>query len=229
VSRPADTLRAAETPEGVELLLRPAGPVGRAIALAVDQALVWTALGLCFLVLGFLGALGVGLAFVLAFAAQWLYPVVMEVLCQGQTYGKRWTGLRVLMEDGRPVGWGPSLLRNLLRVVDALPGPYTVGLAALLATRDFRRLGDLAAGTLVVHAEGRARSTVLPEGEAVPPPVKLALEEQAALTSFAERSFRLTPSRAEELSDLLEPLTGARGPQGLARVLGMARFLRGGA
>ncbi|HJW08768.1 MAG TPA: RDD family protein [Holophagaceae bacterium] len=223
-----DTVRTVETPEGVELHLRPAGPVARALALLIDMVVVWMALIACLIGLAFMGPLGFGLWFIVFFLAHWLYPVFFEVLGGGRTLGKRWLGLRVLMTDGRPVGWGPSLIRNLLRVVDALPGAYTVGLVSVLCTRDFQRVGDLVAGTLVVHEEDRVHAPQLPPAEAQAPPRALSLEEQAAVLAFAERSPRLTDARAQELSDLLQPLTGARGADGLSRVLGMARYLWGG-
>ncbi|MBI1753156.1 MAG: RDD family protein [Acidobacteria bacterium] len=223
-----DTVRTIEAPEGVELQLRPAGPVARLWAYAADQALVWTALMFVGIGLAFLGPLGLGLWLILAFFAQWLYPVFFEVLGGGRTLGKRWVGLRVLMTDGRPVGWSPSLIRNLLRVVDGLPGAYTVGLISVLLTRDFQRIGDIVAGTLVVHVEASVQAPHLPAAAPVAPPQGLTLEEQSALISFAERSPRLTPARSEELADVLSPLSGARGANGLARLLGMARHLWGG-
>ena len=226
--RPVDTVRTVETPEGVDLHLRPAGPVLRFWAFLVDQLVLGGALLLAFVGLALLGPLGLGLGFILAFLAQWLYPVLFEVLGGGRTLGKRWLKLRVLMADGRPIGWMPSLIRNLLRVVDGLPGTYTVGFLSMLATRDCQRLGDLVAGTLVVHEEARVQVPQLPAAAAVVPPVPLTLDEQAAILAFAERSPRLTAARNEELADLLSPVTGLQGAQGLAAVLGMARYLWGG-
>ena len=226
--KPVDTVRSTETPEGVELLLRPAGPVVRFWAFLVDQALLGGAAILLAIGASLLGPLGLGLWFILVFLAQWLYPVFFEVLGGGRTLGKRWFGLRVLMADGRPIGWSPSLIRNILRVVDALPGSYTVGLISILASRDFQRLGDMVAGTLVVHEEEASRTPMLPDLEPVVPRRPLTFEEQAALLAFAERSPSLTTARCEELSDLLAPLTGCKGPEGLKAVLGMARYLWGG-
>ncbi len=223
-----DTVRTVETPEGVELHLRPAGPVVRSLALLADQVVIWVGLLLGLLGLAFLGPLGMGLWLMLVFVSQWLYPVFFEVLGEGRTLGKRWFKLRVLMEDGRPVGWAPSLIRNLLRFVDALPGAYTLGLASVMLTRNFQRLGDLVAGTVVVHEEDPLHAPRLPEGQPEAPPQPLSLEEQSALVAFAERSVRLTPARAEELSDLLRPLTGTPGPEGLRRVLAYARHAWGG-
>ena len=226
--QPVDTVRTIETPEGVELHLRPAGPVVRLWAFFVDQVVVWMGLMLFGIGLAYLGPLGLGLWFILFFLAQWLYPVFFEVLGGGRTLGKRWLNLRVLMTDGRPIGWSPSLIRNLLRVVDGLPGAYTVGLVSLLLTRDFQRVGDIVAGTLVVHEEASVQAPVLPLAEPVAPALALTLEEQSAILAFAERSPRFTAARSEELADVLSPLSGAQGAGGLKVVLGMARYLWGG-
>lgn len=224
---PVDTVRRVETPEGVELHLHPAGPVARALALGVDQGVIWLGLGVAGLGLAWLGAVGLGLWMILVFLAQWLYPVCFEVLWRGQTPGKRMLRLRVLMRDGLPVGWGPSLLRNLLRFVDGLPFAYTVGLVATLLSRDFQRVGDLVAGTLVVHLPEPHRLLPMPEVPALPLPRVLTVEEQAALLAFGERSPTLTPARAEEVADHLQALTGAVGEPGVRALQGMARHIRG--
>lgn len=222
-----DTVRTVETPEGVELHLRPAGPVARALALLVDQVVIWAGLLLSLFGLVWMGEAGMGVFAILLFLGQWLYPVLFEVLGSGRTLGKRLLKLRVLRRDGLPVGWGPSLLRNLLRFVDGLPFAYTVGLISVLTTRDFQRLGDLVAGTVVVHDPPPPRPRPLPDVPAVVPPVPLALEEQACLLAFGERSAGLTAARAQELGDLLEPLTGARGEAGVRILQGLARAIRG--
>jgi uncharacterized RDD family membrane protein YckC len=222
-----DTIRRIETPEGVELDLRPAGPVARALALAQDQLVLWAGLFVAMIPLAFLGPVGMGLWMILLFLAQWLYPVLFEVLGSGQTLGKRVLRLRVLMADGLPVTWEASLLRNLLRVVDALPGAYTVGLASTLFSRDFQRVGDLVAGTLVVHVPDIPRTMPIPMAPTIALPLALSLEEQSALLAFGERSSQLNPARAEELAAILEGLTGLRGEPGVAALQGMARHIRG--
>lgn len=222
-----DTIRTVETPEGVELHLNPAGAAARALALLVDQALIWAGLFLSLFGLVWLGNAGLGLFVVLLFLGNWLYPVFFEVLGAGRTPGKRLLKLRVLRRDGVPVGWGPSLLRNLLRIVDGLPFAYTVGLVATLCTRDFQRIGDLVAGTLVVHDPDPQRPVSLPEVPPIPLPQALSVEEQACLLAFAERSTSLTADRRRELGDLLEDFTGATGDPGVQALQGMARQIRG--
>lgn len=222
-----DTVRTVETPEGVELHLRPAGPVARALALLLDEAVVWAGLILAGIGFAFMGPMGLGLWIILFFFAQWLYPVLFEVLGEGKTLGKRVMKLRVLMCDGRPVSWGPSLLRNLLRIMDGLPFAYTVGLISVLFTRNFQRLGDLVADTIVIHDPAPHRPLPMPDVPAVPLPMTLTAEEQASLVAFGERCRSLTPARAQELADLLSDLTKAQGEEGLLALQGMALTLRG--
>jgi len=145
-----DTARAVETPEGVTIDLRVAGPVPRALAFAIDfgiRALVYLGLAVG---LATLGRFGTGVLLIAFFGLEWFYPVLFEVYGQGATPGKRMLGLRVVHDDGVPVGWSGAMIRNLLRAVDFLPFFYGCGLVSMLLTRDFKRLGDLAARTVVV-------------------------------------------------------------------------------
>ncbi len=81
-----------------------------------------------------------------------LYFVVLEWLWNGQTLGKRWAGLRVIAEDGRPAGFVAILIRNVVRLVDFLPAFYALGFVSIVVSPRSQRLGDLAAGTFVVRA-----------------------------------------------------------------------------
>lgn len=228
-----DSSRAIETPEGVLLELRLAGPTVRALAWALDMAIrfaVYMGLGMF---LPLLGGAGVAIWLITMFLMEWFYPVFFEVLARGQTVGKMALGIRVLCDDGTPVGWYQSTVRNFLKFVDFLPVLYGAGLLSMLVQRDFKRLGDLAAGTLVVYTERRVprqhRADADPEtAEAVVlPPVPLTLEEQQALVAFAARRRELTTERAEELVDLLEPLTGIQGPEAVTRVRRLAALYAG--
>lgn len=224
-----DTVRTVETPEGIALELRPAGPVARGLAWALDmgiRAAIYLAAGMG---LAFFGKAGLGILAILVFLLEWFYPVCFEVLWEGRTPGKLALGLQVLMEDGRPEGWGPAMLRSLLMFVDFLPGFYGTGLMAMLCGKEGRRIGDLAAGTVVVHAPRRSLAKVAVPSGARPmlPRVPLSLSEQRALAAFAERTATLTSERAQELANLLEPLTGLRGEEGVARLHAYAAGIRG--
>jgi uncharacterized RDD family membrane protein YckC len=147
-----------ETPEGVPLELTLAGVGSRFASALVDyliQAIILVALAI---VLVYGGGVHPG-AGALA-GAVWLlgyfvvfngYDVAFEVLNSGRTPGKALNGLRVVRESGAPVTFGTSAVRNVLRVIDILPGTYLVGMISILVTRRNQRLGDLAAGTLVVR------------------------------------------------------------------------------
>lgn len=222
-----DTTRSIETPEGVTLDLAPAGPVIRA------QAWLWDFLlrAVLYIVMGigcaFLGRMGLGVFSILLFITEWFYPVLFEVLGGGRTPGKRVAGLRVIMDDGAPVSWSASLARNFLLAADFMPFLYGFGLVSMLLDRDFKRLGDLAAGTVVVHAETPPPPRRLPRGEIEMPATALSLDEQRAVVAYAERLPTFSPQRAEELAALVEPLTGTEGPESVVRLMAFARGLLG--
>ena len=222
-----DTTRAVPTPEGIEIVLRPAGPVPRALAWFTDLVLRLGLLLIAAWTLGMLGAFGWGAMLILAFLLEWLAMAAFEVWADGATPGKRALGLMVLHDDGTPVGWPAALVRNLLRAVDFLPALYGFGLAALLINRDFKRLGDIAAGTVVVYRAPAQPAGVIPSATPVPPARPLSLEEQRLVLDFAERSPILTPERTREIAALATPLTGAAPGQEAERALQVANYLSG--
>jgi uncharacterized RDD family membrane protein YckC len=228
-----DTLRTVEAPEGVRLSLRAAGPVARFLAWSIDGSIRGFAyMGLAMALVSAFAEMGGALLVLLLFAGEWGYPVLFEVLRDGQTPGKQVVGLRVVNDDGTPVDWTRSILRNLLLAADFLPGTCLAGLVSMLVSRDFRRLGDLAAGTLVVHVEPKdAPSGVPPEAVPLPPPIRLELDEQRAVIAFAENAALLSEARAAELAGLAAPLLGPKGSP-REQLIGMGAWLlgrRGGA
>jgi uncharacterized RDD family membrane protein YckC len=221
-----DTLRSVPTPEGFELTLRLAGPVPRALAFVIDLMIRIAVFGLLAMVLGNLKGAGTGMMLLLAFLLEWFYPVVCEVWWKGATPGKRAFDMVVLNDNGTPVTFGASVTRNLLRTVDFLPFMYAFGLVAMLLSRDFKRLGDMAAGTIVVYRDKPAVRAALPQARAVAPRVALTLAEKLAVLDFAERYATLTEARANELAEHAKPLVG--GPREPAQVLlGIAHYQRG--
>lgn len=221
-----DSTTHIETPEGVELELRLAGPMPRALAWAVDTLIRLAVYMTLSLLIEPLGKLGVSLWLISVFVLEWFYPVFFELFMDGATPGKRTMGLRVLHQDGTPVGLSASMVRNLLRFVDFLPLFYGFGFVCMLLNGEFRRLGDLAAGTFVVYTTHAASRVARADVSAAPPPVLLRRAEQRALMEFAERAPRLTPERAAELAAIVAPLTpqirgqvrGDREANGQARV-----------
>lgn len=225
-----DTFREVVTPEGVPLHLPAAGPVPRALAWAIDAAVRGVILFTVSVALGLFGAAGMGAYAVVLFVVMWLYPVLFEALDNGRTPGKRALGLRVIAANGAPVGWLAAFTRNLLRVVDMLPVLYATGLVTSLADPWGRRLGDMVAGTLVVHDTPRDPALAQAQAAVAPPlapAVPLLPHEQSALVGFAERAPHFTHERQVELADLAEPLVRARGPLAVARLYGIANWLLG--
>ncbi|PAT00475.1 MAG: hypothetical protein BSR46_02750 [Candidatus Dactylopiibacterium carminicum] len=222
-----DTLRPVTTPELIEIRLHPAGLLPRALAWLIDLMLRFMLLALAGNLFSLLGEFGSGLWLLLFFLIEWFYPVLFEVLWRGSTPGKCALGLLVLNDNGTPVGWGASLTRNLLRTADFLPFGYALGAVSMLLHREFRRLGDIVAGTLVVYRH-TTPATLIPTATPIPPTAPLGREAQRAILAFAERAPRLTPERQEELAALLPTLAhGAQPPQGAARLLRLANHLIG--
>lgn len=222
-----DTYREVVTPEGVALHLPAAGPVPRALAWGIDLAIRMGVVMVMGMVLAMLGKAGEGLYLIGVFLVFWAYPIVLESAWHGQTPGKKAMGLRVVSADGAPLGWLAAITRNLLRTVDMLPFGYAVGLVACLADPHGRRLGDMVAGTLVVHAGSEREHAPAPINAVYAPPVGLRPEEQAAVVAFGERAPQLTPSRQEELADIAAPITETHGHAGVLRLYGMANWLLG--
>jgi uncharacterized RDD family membrane protein YckC len=110
----------------------------------------------------------------LAFALLWGYYVLFETIWNGQSPGKRWTGLRVIRTDGTPIGLVEAIIRNLVRLVDFLPLYYGIGIVTMFVNPQARRLGDLAAGTLVVRDRPSVTLESLAAGPALGVPPQLA-------------------------------------------------------
>ena len=220
-----DTTYNIATPEGVELRLPVAGLAARSLAWLIDALIKLAAILAFSIFFQFFGNLGEGLLLIGMFLLLWFYNVLFEVLNHGATPGKRALGLRVMNINGTPVGWTGSLLRNLLRFIDALPGCYAFGCVAVLLSKDFQRLGDLAAGTIVVHQPKEVPVTRSIDVDAIPLKIPLTLDEQQAIVSYGERAESLNSERAEELAAVLRPLISNVDKD---RLRGHANWLVGG-
>jgi uncharacterized RDD family membrane protein YckC len=163
MTHPDETLD-IQTPENVAFGYQVAGIGSRFLATLLDtlivillQIAIFVALILILrafnvnLLEGGLAAWIYAIFGLVAFIFYWGYYIFFEMIWNGQTPGKRWTGLRVLRTDGTPITLSESLIRNLARIVDILPAAYGVGIITMFIDKQSRRLGDLAAGTLVVH------------------------------------------------------------------------------
>lgn len=230
------------TPERVSLSLPVAGIGYRCLAYLADLFLLflfWAVAYFTFTllvsdVLGFfqgLSGLAQTLLVVGVFVTQWVYWTAAEVLMGGQTPGKRLVGIRVVRVDGSPVGLLESAVRNLVRVVDSLPGVYAVGCLCVLLTRQHRRLGDLLAGTLLVREEriDLDKYTTPATGPGAVPAAtraeRLAPEDVELILSFLTRAPGLEPDARMLLGRRLVERYGGLDEAGRATVLASPRSL----
>lgn len=205
-SAPLDTVLTVVSPENIAFQFRLAGPAMRAVALAID-AVVIACLGLgAILTIGAFRTLGdaaMGPFLVAAFFVWWGYGAACEVFANGRTAGKSALGLRVVSQTGLSINPAQAILRNLLRAVDVAP-PFFPGVASMALTSRLQRLGDLAAGTIVIVERPR-RLPKAPRVEAgaidiVPPDFKPDPRLLEALAAYVSRRPDLTLSRRLELS-----------------------------
>lgn len=214
-----------ETPEGAELPLTPVGVGARIVAFMID-GLIRAAVNIAFsIVLSVMGHAGAGISLIFFFLLEWFYPVIFEVWFDGQTPGKKQLGIAVVNDDGTPVTFAASLLRNLLRVVDFLPMAYVTALVCCMSNAYFKRVGDFAAGTLVVYLGQKRLTPSISVDEVLPVPADFTTEEQRAVLDFAERCPQLSPERQSELANILSPIVGAEQPT--VTLLKMAKSVLG--
>jgi uncharacterized RDD family membrane protein YckC len=214
------------TPEGVDVELTLAGLGSRAGGVFLDMLIKWaTEFALLMLFAALLGltsgvasAITVGVMILVLFAVEFGYDVLFEVLGSGKTIGKRATGTRVLLMSGAPVDFRSSAIRNLLRLVDGPLTAYIVGIVMILATSRHQRLGDLAAGTVVVVDRIQSQPTaqvnyIFASGAPRPWDVgRVDRDVTAALRSFLARRDSFAPvvraRIARELFERVRPMVG---------------------
>jgi uncharacterized RDD family membrane protein YckC len=225
-----DTAVLAETPEGIVIELHPAGVTPRVYAFILDSLIRFGIFMVVAQVANFMEGLGTGLLLISWFLLEWFYPVVFELSRWGATPGKRAFNLKVVMDSGLPITPAASFTRNLLRVADFLPMLYGFALLSILLRKDSKRLGDLAAATLVVYQVQRSKKVVMKDVPPLAPAFSLAPQDQAAVIALAARASRLTTERLDELAAIAAPICGAAGHSGrevTLRVLGVAQWLLG--
>ena len=171
----------------------------------------------------------------------WSYFIVLEWLWNGQTIGKRMTGLRVIAANGAPAPFISVLVRNIVRLVDFLPGLYGLGLMAIVISPSSQRLGDLAAGTYVVRAprprlDYFALRTLTPGGAGEASDLRrLPGEAQRLVREFVAREGNLAKADrlrvAGRIAASVRPFVGEAitEPDDVAYLRAVARALRGSA
>lgn len=242
-----------ETPEVVQLDFEPAGLGSRSLAAIVDYLAIAGMGILVFLLCVVIYSLGAHiLAIILgisgAFIIFWGYFVIYETLWSGQTPGKRAMRIRVLKTTGYPIGFVDVVIRNLIRIIDFLPSLYAIGIVTMFISPQGRRLGDYAAGTLVVKERLPIRlGDLMPNGSRVPiatrqpaigdvDPDELAWDlrritsQQAVVArEFLDRSTDLDPSvRARiggQIAEKVAATIGARDPLDTVHFLSRVLYL----
>jgi uncharacterized RDD family membrane protein YckC len=201
-----------ETPEQTALEFPLAGIGSRFLALAADTLLIAAAIWILVMILAvfaislgrlFAGTTGLwtfAIFILLTFALQFGYFAFFEALWNGQTPGKRWTHLRVIKDSGRPISAYDAVLRNLLRTIDYLPSMYATGVITMLISRENKRVGDYAAGTVVVHEKPLQGVNAIWQQSATPAQTlamgtlpHLTVEELQLVEAFLNRRNSLDP------------------------------------
>ncbi|MEW5827663.1 MAG: RDD family protein [Chloroflexota bacterium] len=226
-----------DTPENVTFDYDVAGIGSRFLAALIDTSLIGLGqvivFGALFLLLNneldsALGSIAVSWIIaslgLVSFVFLWGYYIGFELFWNGQSPGKRWVGLRVIRVDGTPITLTESAIRNLVRLIDLLPMAYGVGVVTMFINSNSRRVGDLAAGTVVVYDR---RETGLGDLAPVNPGVwaatispaklpeefpleKLTRHEVDVIEEFLHRRDDLS-NRRELARHLLEALVGRLG------------------
>ena len=239
---PLDTTIAVVTPENIAFEYQLAGPFRRLPAYLIDIAVRWAIVFvfavICMLMAGLfsmfssiVGASTVGIAIVFYFLVTWFYGTIMEAYYNGRTIGKWACGIRVIDVEGRPISGRSALLRNLLRTADLAPVAFytisddlppvplictgMIALISMVCTKRMQRLGDLAAGTMVIIDERAWRLPVAKVDDPrvpalasyVPGDYRVSRTMSHTLATYAERRHYLTPARRREIArHLTDPL-----------------------
>jgi uncharacterized RDD family membrane protein YckC len=227
------------TPESIAFSYELAGLGSRFLALIVDQAIQVVVLIAMFAgVIAWAAAnvprrslpagdvkvgesIAIAIFAVIAFVVLFGYFIVFEAVWNGQTPGKKLLGIRVVRDGGYPIDFGASLIRNLIRVGEQIIGYYAIAAISALISPENKRLGDFAAGTIVVRDARLAQPTDLRERTDEPvyaPTAYLSGDERALVKRFLERRDALGEDRRRELAWDLAARFRKRVPPELARL-----------
>jgi len=215
-----------ETPEQTTLEFPLAGIGSRFLAIALDTLLQVAVMCVVSIVLI---ALAIPFSFFFRSTGLWAFAIILfvvftidvsyfalfEALWNGQTPGKRWTHLRVIQDTGRPISPYDAVLRNLLRIVDWLPTLYAAGIVTMIVSRENKRVGDYAAGTVVIHEkplEAVGSIGRVPAAGALVAPLgsQITLEELQVVETFLERRGSLPPDVRRAIARQIADRVGGR-------------------
>lgn len=216
-----DSVIRVVTPENIAFEYRLAGPFRRLPALLID----WAIIGAAFFIISFItlltvgvfvsGGMAVAIMALAFFALYWFYCGIFETYMNGQTPGKRLTGLRVLTTEGQPINAMQAITRNLFRGADLLPYMPCLGVIVMSLNSRSQRLGDLVAGTMVVIEQNSWLTGIarLEDPRAIqlagflPPNFVVSRSLARALATYVERRRFFSPLRRREVAKHLgEPL-----------------------
>jgi len=154
------------------------------------------------------------------FCLYWGYFAAFEALWNGQTPGKRKAGIRVIKDSGRPITVFEAIARNFLRVIDSMPGMYGVAVISIFIDKQSRRLGDMVAGTVVVHdkkEEAAQPFLSIPQTEGTATAAasaiiaeKLTLQELDVIETFLNRRLDLPPVIREQSAKRIADAIGSK-------------------
>ncbi|MCW8956296.1 MAG: RDD family protein [Gammaproteobacteria bacterium] len=222
-----DNLLTVITPEGIEINQCLAGIWSRSYAWVIDLFIRVLMYILLLIITSYMELFGYGLMLIGVFILEWFYPVFFEIKYNGQTPGKMLLKIRAINADATYINWSESLLRNLLRIVDFLPFMYVTGLISILLSRNFQRIGDLAANTIVIYDSDNDLDQAIPHFKTQPLSVDLNLDEQHYILKYAERCMSLSEERQVELASYLSNVTHDKHPTSKEDLLAAANHILG--
>jgi uncharacterized RDD family membrane protein YckC len=229
-----------KTPEFVSIQLQLAGLGSRATAFIIDQLLLMVVSSLT-LIVAFItmnempsiplflvgNSLPLAITIVALFIINWGYFFVFEFFSGGRTIGKKIIGIRVIQENGHSITLLSSFIRNLIRIIDSLPTAYFLGIVMIFFHSKHKRLGDIVAGTLVVHERKAKRKQKLTAIEKEMNNRGLSKDdliidewtlkslgpkEWKLVSTYVSRFFQLSKAernhRTEQIADILLPKIG---------------------
>jgi uncharacterized RDD family membrane protein YckC len=206
----ADDQVSVQSATGVDLTLNIAGPGSRSYAFVIDWHVRLLLAGAWLLLAGFILKLNLNLksqdallSLLPASIIYFLYHPILEVAMRGRTPGKRMAGLRIVHRSGGAPGTAALLIRNVFRLIDGLPAFYVVGLVSCFFTVNHVRIGDMAAGTLLV-LDDEAAVKALARMEALAAASSLPLDALELVDQILERWPSLeSPNRMQIARSLL--------------------------
>lgn len=212
-----------DTPEQVHLEFVLAGIGSRFMAVLLDSIIQFLLYLVLFIVVAVVlvnpfastRTWVLALAFLVVFVITWGYFTLFEIFWKGQTPGKRWAGIRVIKDSGRPINAFEAMSRNLLRIVDFLPGVYGVGVVTMMLNAKSRRLGDFVAGTLVVHETSDKESalffnTAQTTEVVFPQAAHLNLQEAELIEAFLARRLDIPSAIRQQNAQRIAEMVATR-------------------